>query len=318
MIEGNILITGSIGFVGSNLLPHLKNKTDSPIMSVTRDSGKGTLKEISDQIISYVNLFQSDSSYTHYIHLAGKAHDLKNTADEAEYFAVNFDLTQLLYERFLADETAKTFIFISSVKAVADVVESELTEDYTPNPVTAYGRSKQKAEKYILDNLPNDKTVVILRPSMIHGPGNKGNLNLLYSVVSRGIPWPLGNFDNNRSFLSIDNFCYMVEQIISGNVRSGVYNLADDEPLSTSELVRLISEVEMKKPRIWNIPRSIIQMAAKAGNILPLPLNVERLEKLTENYLVSNQKIKTELGIENMPVSAREGMLKTLNSFNQQ
>lgn len=308
----NILVTGASGFVGSNLVPFLQINPQTTSTSVTRNPSN---KEDS---ISYENLFLgSELHFSVYLHLAGKAHDLRHTSEESEYFKVNYDLTKKLFDRFLQDEKAQTFIFISSVKAVTDVVEGELTEDHSPDPVTAYGRSKQKAESYILDNLPNDKKVVILRPCMIHGPGNKGNLNLLYSVVSRGIPWPLGNFDNNRSFLSVDNFCYVVKHIISGNVRSGVYNLADDETLSTSVLVRLISQVEKKKPRIWNTPRSIIQLLAKAGNILPLPLNEERLKKLTENYLVSNQKIKSELGIENMPISAREGMLKTLISFNQ-
>jgi nucleoside-diphosphate-sugar epimerase len=311
----NILITGASGFVGSNMLPYLKLNINPSITSAVRYKEKNKLQKYTDDAIVYDTIFLPDSSYSHYIHLAGKAHDLKKTSDESEYFKVNYELTKKLYDRFLSDKDAKCFIFFSSVKAVADTVKGELSEEFIPNPVTAYGRSKLKAENYILDNLSKDKSVVILRPCMIHGPGNKGNLNLLYNIVSRGIPWPLGNFDNNRSFLSIDNLCYVVEQIVNGNVRSGVYNLADDDPLSTSELIRLISDVNQKKSKILNIPRSIIQMLAKIGNMLPLPLNEERLEKLTENYVVSNSKIKAELGIERMPLSTIDGMLKTLNSF---
>ena len=82
-----------------------------------------------------------------------------------------------------------------------------LTEDTIPNPKTHYGISKLQAENYILDQkLPEGKRVYILRPCMIHGPGNKGNLNLLYTLVKKGFPWPLGAFENQRSFLSIDNF----------------------------------------------------------------------------------------------------------------
>lgn len=82
------------------------------------------------------------------------------------------------------------FIFFSTAKAAADRVEGVLTEDVVPSPVGPYGESKIKAEEYILGNFPagNDNRVYILRPCMIHGPGNKGNLNLLYSVVSKGIP----------------------------------------------------------------------------------------------------------------------------------
>lgn len=306
----NILITGASGFVGSNLTTFLKSVFQTLITTVTRNPSN---KEGS---FSYENLFSgSKLHFSFYIHLAGKAHDLKNISDESEYFKVNYDLTKKLFDRFLEDKEAQTFIFISSVKAVADEVQGELTEDHSPNPITAYGKSKLKAERYILDNMPDNRTVIILRPCMIHGPGNKGNLNLLYSIISRGIPWPLGSFDNSRSFLSIENLCFVIKEILEGNVSSGVYNVADDGALSTKELVSVISEVSNKGSRICNVPKPFIAMIAKAGNVLPLPLNEERLEKLTENYLVSNVKIKKELGIERMPVSAREGMIKTLKDF---
>ncbi|MEX2351160.1 MAG: NAD-dependent epimerase/dehydratase family protein, partial [Balneolaceae bacterium] len=231
---------------------------------------------------------------------------------------VNYELTKKLFDRFLDDdEKAQTFIFISSVKAVADEVQGDLTEDHKADPVTAYGRSKLKAENYILNNLPENKRVIILRPCMIHGPGNKGNLNLLYSMVSKGIPWPLGSFNNSRSFLSIENLCFVIKEALEGKLKTGVYHVADDAPLSTNELISIISEVRNRKPRIWSVPKSLIQMTAKFGNALPLPLNEERLEKLTENYLVSNEKIKKALGIEQMPVSAREGMFRTIKSFEQ-
>ena len=151
---------------------------------------------------------------------------------------------------------------------------------------------------------------------MIHGPGNKGNLNLLYSVVKRGIPWPLGAFDNRRSFCSIDTVSFVVEQlIVRDDIPSGIYQVCDDEPLSTNELIRLISESVGKKSHIWKLPKGFMGAAASLGGALKLPLNKERLRKLTENYVVSNEKIKRALGIEKMPVSAKEGMRKTLDSF---
>lgn len=151
---------------------------------------------------------------------------------------------------------------------------------------------------------------------MIHGPGNKGNLNLLYSVVRKGIPWPLGSYENLRSFCSIDNISYVVEQlIVKENIASGIYHVGDDEPLSTNELIGLISKSVGKKSRIWKLPKGLMDAAASVGGTLKLPLNKERLRKLTENYVVSNNKIKRALGIDRMPVSGREGMQKTLESF---
>ena len=87
--------------------------------------------------MSYDHFFaDAGISATHYIHLAGKAHDLKKTSDDQAYFEVNFGLTKKLYYKFLDDPKAKTFVFISSVKACADTVDGWLTEDTPCDPVT--------------------------------------------------------------------------------------------------------------------------------------------------------------------------------------
>ena len=160
-----------------------------------------------------------------------------------------------------------------------------------------------------------EKQVYILRPCMIHGPGNKGNLNLLYGVVSKGIPWPLGAFENKRTFTSIDNLCFVVEGMLTKDVESGIYHMADDEALSTNELIEVMCEAMGKKAHIWRINRKLMEGIAEVGTVLHLPLNRERLGKLTENYVVSNAKIKRALGIEQMPVRAKNGLIKTVHSF---
>ena len=152
---------------------------------------------------------------------------------------------------------------------------------------------------------------------MIHGPGNKGNLNLLYILVQKGLPWPLGAFDNKRSFCSIDNVSFAVQQLIEKNIESGVYQIADDEALSTNELIGLIAASQNKSVKIWNISVKLMNAIARIGDFLHLPLNGERLKKLTESYVVSNVKIKQALLISKMPVSAKAGMKKTLDSFKQ-
>ena len=250
------------------------------------------------------------------IHLAGKAHDTSNTSDAEEYFKVNRDLTIQLFEQFLQSDS-KDFFYFSSVKAVADSVEGILTENTVPHPLTPYGRAKLEAEEYLLkQKLTEDKRLFIIRPCMIHGPGNKGNLNLLYKVVEKGMPWPLAAFKNQRSFLSIDNLSYLVHQMLLNKaVPSGIYNLADDEAISTNQLIEIISTTLGKKPKLWNINANFIKSMVKIGDVLPLPLNSERLKKLTESYIVSNQKIKNTLSINKLPLSAEEGLIKTIQSF---
>lgn len=151
---------------------------------------------------------------------------------------------------------------------------------------------------------------------MIHGPGNKGNLNLLYNLISKKIPWPLGSFENKRSFCSIDNLTFVIQELIEHeDIPSGIYNVADDEPLSTNELIGLIAQSQNRNPIVWKISKSLIEKAARIGDKLHLPLNSERLHKLTSSYVVSNDKIKTALG-KPLPVSSKEGLLKTFQSFN--
>ena len=250
-----------------------------------------------------------------------------------------------------------------------------LYEDVVPTPKGPYGESKIEAEEYILDFLEgqgvtrqqmcsrvpeslelkgesleggendslsskpstfNSKRVYIFRPCMIHGPGNKGNLNLLYGVVKRGIPWPLGAYENRRTFTSVGNVCFAVSGVLGGDERlrinderlgindkqvrdvpSGIYNLGDDDALSTNELIGVICEALGKRARIWRIPQALMNAVATLGGWLHLPLNPLRMQKLTENYVSSNAKIKQALDIDRFPIGAREGLRETIEWFRE-
>lgn len=323
----NILITGIHGFVGSNLVIALREYHTLYGLDITAPEKEGVVKTFAWKDIEPTSFpMQFLPKFDTIIHLAGKAHDTKNQSASQVYFDINTGLTQKIFDFFL-ESSAKKFIFFSSVKAAADsVVGDMLTEDVIPTPVGPYGESKIAAEEYILSKLRSedgelkvamqrDKRVYILRPCMIHGPGNKGNLNLLYNVVKKGIPWPLGDFENKRSFTSIDNLCYVVEGLLTKDVASGIYHMSDDEALSTNELIALMCEVMGKEPHIWKMNRKMMEGCAGLGTLLHLPLNTERLRKLTDNYVVSNEKIKSALGIDRMPVRAADGIMKTIRSF---
>lgn len=296
----NITITGGTGFIGKYLCSYLITNT------------KHNVNILKLRIGDSYNFINEDCV----IHLAGIAHDINNNIDKSLYYDVNTSLTMQLFDKFLLSN-AKILIWISSVKAVCEKLDSVLTEDQIPAPVSHYGKSKLLAENYILSKvIPEGKRVYILRPCMIHGPGNKGNMNLLYNIVKIGLPWPLGSFENKRSFCSIDNLCFIMNELIENtNIESGIYNIADDNPISTNELIKLISKSQLKSSHILNIPKSIIYSISKFGDIFNLPLNTYRLQKLTENYIVSNKKIKNAIN-KPLPFSSQEGLLKTINSFN--
>lgn len=289
-----IFLTGSTGFVGTNLKGKFINKYT---------------------IVDYERNTQPVINTNAVIHLAGKAHDLKNVLKPDDYYEVNYELTKKMFDNFLISES-KVFIFLSSIKAVVDDLNSELTEEQIPTPRTHYGKSKLLAEKYILSKkIPKSKRVYILRPSMIHGPGNKGNLNLLYNILKKGFFWPLGSFKNKRSYCSIDNLLFIIDEIIENeNIESGIYNIADDESISTNEIVKLASFTLNKRIFILNLPKSLVKIIAFIGDYLMLPINTERLSKLTNSCVVSNAKVKNAIK-KSLPLSVSAGLIKTFNSF---
>ena len=317
----NILITGIHGFIGSNFIRTLRDKHTLYGLDIIFPCRDGVIQTFSWRDIEPTSFpFQILPKFDAIIHLAGKAHDTKNQSVAQSYFDINTGLTQKIFDFFM-ESSAKKFIFFSSVKAAAEsVIGDILTEDMIPTPVGPYGESKIKAEEYIKEHFEystTDKQVYILRPCMIHGPGNKGNLNLLYNVVKKGIPWPLGDFENRRSFTSIDNLCCVIEGLLIKDVPTGIYHMGDDEALSTNELIVIMCEAMEKQPRIWKMNKRFMEACAGRGTLLHLPLNTERLRKLTENYVVSNAKIKAALGIDKLPVTAKEGLMKTIRSFEE-
>lgn len=301
------LVTGSSGFVGKNLINYLQNNSIQ-VLPFSRNLGM----EYSQIDPIYLN----NEDVEVIIHLAGKAHDLKNVSNNIDYYKVNTDMTICLFDAFL-NSNAKIFIYMSSVKAVKDHFNNILTEEIIPSPSTAYGKSKLASENYLKCKFNHlEKKVYILRPCMIHGKGNKGNLNVLFNYVKLGLPWPLGKFINKRSYCGIDNLCFIINELIqnNNNISSDIFNIADDESISTNELISLIAESQGKNLYILNIPKFIIKSFTTLGDFLRLPFNSERLSKLTETFVVSNKKIKKALKKE-LPITAKNGLIKTLNSF---
>ncbi len=303
IINHNILIAGASGFIGKNLVDFLKSKNFKV--------GSLSLRDINWK--SKIN-----DDYNVIINLVGKAHDHKGIATEEDYFTVNYDYTKQLFYEFLRSNV-QLFIHISSIASVEEFhSEIELTETSICNPISFYGKSKFESEKWLLaQDIPEGKKLIILRPPMVHGRGDKGNLGQLFNFLSKGIPYPLNAFDNKRSFISILNFNYFIYQIIihSTELKDKVYHISDDEPLSTKELIGIINKVLGKRNSNILIPKFLINILANIGEILPIPINKKRLKKLTGSLVVSNQKIKEQLKISKLPQTAAEGIRETIISF---
>lgn len=297
----SVIIFGSSGFIGKNLLQKLGSNFNAKGISLRDENWRNQTKKC--------NVF---------VNLIGKAHDHKGKAREHDYFHANVELTKDVFEDFLNSE-ASLFIHISSLAALEEFESVEpLTEKDTPNPQSFYGKSKREGEKWLLEqDLSADKKIIIVRPPMVHGAGDKGNLGLLYTLISKGIPYPLSSFDNSRSFISINNFLFFIEEIIkrSDKLGSGIYHISDDETVSTKEIIEIIKRVENRKVINLALPKFIVMSIAKIGDFIPIPLNTKRLKKMTSNLTISNQKIKSALGIEKLPLTAEKGLEITIRSL---
>ena len=312
-----ILITGVHGYVGSYLVEALKD--DHVIYGLDIFSQKNDGIENTFHWIALDELEGMELGAI--IHLDNYSHNSKSKDAPFVPLDERADYTRKIFDYFLSSDVKK-FVFMSSTKVVTDKgVDEKLKEDAVPAPGDNFGMSKLASENYILSKQAEwetkGKEVYILRPCVVHGPGSKGSLNIVFNVARRGLPWPVGNFRNEHSFTYIDNLCYVVKGLLEKTPTSGVYNVADDEIVSIIELVKIICEAVGKKPRIWHFSKGTMDFLAKLGDFLHLPLNTRRLLKLTQNYVTSNAKIKAALGIEQMPVRAKDGLERTIRSFRE-
>lgn len=296
-----VTLGGANGFISSHLIKKMTSSFDISSLSLRDRKWR-----------------QFDFNVDCIINLVGKAHDHKGEATEEDYYYANLQLAKEVFEAFVLSE-AKLLIHISSLAAIEELESHKaLSEDDECNPVSWYGKSKRAAEQWLLkQELPTDKKLIILRPPMVHGPGDKGNLGLLYKFISKGIPYPLASFDNQRSFISIGNFCYFIEQIVeqSNKLTTGIYHISDDEPIATSEIIKIIKQVTGKNTMNLSLPKFLIKALAKFGDFIPIPLNTKRLKKMTSNLLLSNQHIKDVLSIKRLPLTAKRGLEITIRSF---
>lgn len=296
-MKKSIFITGSTGFVGKNLVSYFNYKYQ--LKYFDKDINKLCIKE------DFV------------IHLAGLSHDLNSSKNLDDYLKVNTVLSNKIFDSFI-DSDASVFITTSSIKAVTDSSKIIISEEHIANPKSPYGISKKKAEDYILSKrIPKGKRVYVLRPCMIHGEGNKGNLNLLYKYIKTGFPWLLGSFNNKRSFCSIENLCFIIDELLNNeNIDSGIYNVADDEPLSTNDLVGLIGNSLNINVKIFFLPKNFVYLFFIFLKVIGFKGIFDKFTKLTESYEVNNTKLITSIG-KKLPISSINGLKSTLKSFNK-
>ncbi len=280
----NILVTGASGFIGKHFQKSNKEKYNIKTCSLrTKNWVKQTFEEV-DCIL----------------HLAGIAHQKNITAQDI-YRKVNTDLTIELAKN-AKENGIKHFIFMSSVKVYGDSYSKQtLNINSETIPTDAYGISKLEAEKEL--SLMNDVNfkVSIVRTPVVYGPQAKGNMLTLMKHIYKGTPLPLGDIDNKRSLVSIDNLNEMLNRIIDLKA-DGIFIAGDDHAISTSQLINYIVRGLNVKANIFKLPflgRKFIKLL-KPGfyNRVFNSFEIDNKESL-DRLNIKNQ-IPTHIAIEKM------------------
>lgn len=282
-----VQLTGSSGFIGSNIRKLIKADFISSKISLT------------NSFIINAEIF---------IHLAGIAHNSDRKIRSKDYYSINTDLTKKAFDAFLLSN-AKKFILLSSVKSIRNASDLIITEDTTETPRTAYGKSKLEADNYVLSqNLPQDKFIYILRPALVTGPGVKGNMLKLYNLSKQPIRFFFSSIHNKRSYCNIFNLAYVIEQIIyRDDIPSGIYLLSDNETISTSTIISELSSNKLNHYYLSKFFKILFRLLLSLDTLMGYTSFFSSLRTLTSNYVISNVKITKALG-HSLPFSALDGI----------
>lgn len=295
-----IVLTGTTGYIGQNLTKYFNSKSKKN-------------KSISLRFQNWHKMMPLETETI--IHLAAINLNPQDSAFDEEYFRVNTELTSKLFRYFL-NSNAKTFIFLSTTELI-DKHTTDVTENSEVNPTNPFLQSKLDAEQFVLkQDLPEGKRAIILRVAPVYGRETKSTLHDTFSFCKR-FPWFFGVFDTKQSFCNIDNLTEIIAQISENTgVPSGIYNVADNEPISSIQLVNWIAAVFDKKAKIIKVPKGILNLFAKIGDMLNWEFNSNKLFELSHSRIVNGNKIKAALDKNKMPVETEIAVLKTIEYYN--
>lgn len=264
-----VLVTGATGFVGRHLVPLLAARRHTVRAAVRRaDAGLPAAETV---VVPDVG---PDTDWDEALrgvdavaHLAARVHVMRDKAADplAEFRRTNTDGTRRLAEA-AASAGVRRFLYVSSIKAVADESRPRPVDDRTPAaPHSPYGVSKREAEEALTAvGRSTGMDTVILRPPLVYGPGVAGNFRTLLTLVHRGVPLPLGRVENRRSLLYVGNLADAVELGLVHPAAPGhTFLLHDGVALSTAELVRRVAAALDRPLRLVNIQPDALQTMAR-------------------------------------------------------
>lgn len=306
-----ILLTGATGFVGAHLLPALKSK--GCLVRAAFRSPPGRLPSNVDEAIvkdltRSPELLQALSGVDTVVHLAGRAHVLRETSVdvEAEFHRSNVEATRNVAEQAAA-AGVRRLVFLSSIKVNGESTAGRsFTELDSPGPQDAYGRSKHQAELALWEiAAATGLEVVVIRPPLVYGPGVKANFLRLLRLVHAGIPLPFASVRNHRSLVGVGNLCDLICLCCTHPAAAGeTFLVSDQHDLSTPELIQILARAMGRSARLFPFPALLLRTAGRAVGRSDL------VERLVGSLQVDSSKATGLLGWR-PTVDVEEGLART-------
>ena len=312
-----ILMTGATGFIGRHLLPALHKQNLQLILAIRRHP----INELSHnhkiinvgEINETINWLDKLKRVDTVIHLAARAHQLNDQSinPEAEFLRINCEGTKNLAKQAIA-AGVKHFIFISSIGAMATLSDTIISEESPCQPDTPYGRSKLNAETALVELCRKTQmNWTILRPTLVYGPNNPGNMERLFALVTKKLPLPLGSIVNSRSLLYVGNLVDAIIKCIEDDrAKNQTFIVSDGEDLSTSELIFRMGNAMGKRPLLLPFPPLLLRLAAK------IIKKEEVADRLLGSLQVDSSKIRQMLDWK-PPYTVDQGLQATADCFKQ-
>jgi nucleoside-diphosphate-sugar epimerase len=268
----HVLVTGATGFIGNHLCR---------VLAKAGFKVRGLYRHIppSEPNIEWVQVpdiaeqrdwSQALRGIDDVVHLAGLAHRIGAEEEKAKgaFYQVNTEGSRRLLTAIAQQPIPGRFVFISSIKVYGSFTPNVLTEQTACRPDTEYGDSKLQAERLVatlLDSVKVDWCVV--RPCLVYGPGNLGNMARLIKLVRLGFPAPFGAIQNQKSFIYVGNLVDAIQYCLTHDtVSRSTYLLSDGRIVSTAELFRMLAEAASRKPRLLNVPEKWLWCLARVGD----------------------------------------------------
>ncbi len=321
----NILVTGATGFIASHLLPILHQQgwqIVAPVRHYFQQPHVIPLK------IVVVGDIDGDTSWQQalegidtVIHMAASAHNIHNSntpESTAQFFKVNTLGTKNLVQQAI-QAGVKHFIFISSIGAMATLSDRILTENSACQPDTPYGCSKLQAEQALIE-LANSSTMdwTIVRPTLVYGQGNPGNMERLIKLVEKKLPLPFASLNNRRSFVYVGNLVSAITTILTHPQASKqIFLISDGADISTTQLIIQIAECLELPYRLLSVPMTLLTLAGYLGDATQMvtrrtfAVNSETIRRLNGSLWVDNSKICQTLNWK-PPYTFEEGLRLSL------